>query len=247
MFFDFLWIILGLIFGSFFSALSYRFPKNISVAKGRSFCPKCKKRIEWYDNIPVFSYLLLGGKCRQCGNRISLRYPLIETFSAVGFWIIGRSGGNFLEIFYNLSVFSLFLLIFVVDLENQFIPDLFVFLGIAASFLKIFFSGQNVLFASLFAGLLSAFILFSIHLLTKGRGMGLGDVKLAVWGGILTGVKFFWVWLFIAFLTGGVFGIILILLGRAKLKDHIAFGPFLILSLIITHFFGDKVVRLLFF
>ncbi len=145
-----------------------------------------------------------------------------------------------------LIIFFLTFLIFVVDLENKIIPDTFVFLGILATVIYLFIFRENTIFASLFTGFLMATLLMFLNLITRGRGMGLGDVKFAVFGGLFIGLTLSLVWLLIAFLTGAVTGIILILGRRVGLKDEIAFGPFLIFALWVTYFFGDKLLYLFF-
>jgi prepilin signal peptidase PulO-like enzyme (type II secretory pathway) len=232
-------LVFGLIIGSFLGALTYRYPRGLSVATGRSFCPKCKKQIGWMENVPVASYIILGGKCSGCKKRISLRYPLIEIATGLGFWIIGAN-------VYALTIFCLLIAIFVIDLEHQIIPDIFIFLGIGIAFLNLLL-GPNAtsLPASLLAGFAAATFLLLIHLATKGRGMGLGDVKFAVLGGLIAGPKLSLIWLFASFLTGAICGIILIFAGRAKMKSKIAFGPFLVVGLLVALSFGDKILNFL--
>jgi prepilin signal peptidase PulO-like enzyme (type II secretory pathway) len=230
--------IFGIVFGSFVSAYSWRYPRGLSVAKGRSICPNCKKQIEWYDNLPLVSYLILEGKCRHCKKHISLRYPIMELATAVGFVIIG---GQLVQ----LAIFVLLELIFVIDLENQIIPDDFVFFGIVLVLFLSIFTNQHSIFSPLFSGLLAASLLLFIHLVTLGRGMGLGDVKFAVLGGMLVGLNMSLVWLFMSFLAGGIFGSVLLLSKNAKLKDKIAFGPFLIIGIGLTFMFGDSLLKMI--
>jgi prepilin signal peptidase PulO-like enzyme (type II secretory pathway) len=225
---------LGLVFGSFIAALTYRYPRGISIAQGRSFCPSCKKQINWYDNIPIVSYILLSGRCRNCKRKISWRYPAVEIIAAFGFILIGFN-------FFALILFLILETIFVIDLENQLIPDTAVFLGI----IVVIFYSQSLIFNSLLAGFLAASFLLVIHLITKGRGMGLGDVKFAILGGYIIGLQLFPVWLLLAFLTGAVSGIILILAKRVGLKSKIAFGPFLILAIPLTYTFGNAIIKLI--
>lgn len=228
---SFFLIVFGLVFGSFVTALSYRYPRGISNVKGRSFCDNCRKQISWFDNIPLLSFIFLGGKCRNCREKISWRYPLIEIITAIGFYLIGFN-------IPNLVLFLLLEIIFVIDFENQIIPDAFIFLGIVV-FLLFNFSFSNI-----FAGFASSFFLLFIHLITKGRGMGLGDVKFAVLAGAIVGLKLFSIWLFAAFLTGAAVGIILILGKKARLKTKVAFGPFLVISIPIALIWGEKIIQL---
>lgn len=234
--------VLGLVFGSFISALTWRYPRKISVIRGRSICPNCRGQIRWFDNIPLLSFIFLGGKCRNCKKSISWRYPAIELATALGFVGIGYYAttlqGSPLQGVYSIVIFLILEAIFIIDLEQRIIPDSFVFTGLVVSIYNLQFTIYN----SLFSGFMAATLLLLIHLFTKGRGMGLGDVKFAVLGGLIAGPRLFLVWLFLAFLTGGAIGIILILGKKAGLKSQIAFGPFLVLAVPLTLLYGKKIL-----
>ncbi len=230
-------LITGFCIGSFLGALTYRYPKNVSILKGRSWCDKCGKGISWYDNIPILSFLLLRGRCRNCGKKISARYLIIELMTGIGFLIIGPN-------IYGLILFCLLFAILIIDFEHQIIPDGFVFFGITIISL-IHFIKDYSLFSLFLPGFIAASFLLFVFLITRGRGMGLGDVKFAVLGGLITGLNFFSLWLFLAFLTGAGFGIILILMKKAGLKDKVAFGPFLVAAVPITLIWGDKILSLM--
>jgi len=222
--------ILGLVFGSFANVLIYRLPKNLSLW-GRSFCPGCRQQISWFDNIPLISFFLLQGRCRYCRAKISWQYPLVE-FSVATLFVA--------SFFILHSTFYFFLIpilvaIFVIDLQKQIIPDELIFAGLLVSVLYfLLVPSAQLLVPSLFSGFTAATLLLLLHLVTRGRGMGLGDVKFAVLGGTVAGLDRLWVWLLVAFLTGAVVGVILILGGKAKLRTKIAFGPFLILALFLV-------------
>ncbi len=247
MFFNLLFLILGMTLGSFIGALSFRYPRGISIVKGRSFCPNCKHTIAWYDNIPVLSYLILGGKCRNCKKRISIRYPLIELSTGVWFFVIYfyryLLPFNYL---FLLFIFCLLIFIIVTDIEYRIIPDEATFLGIISIFFYSIIFGRGNIFSMIFSGLILASILMFIHLVTRGRGMGLGDVKFAVMGGMLLDLKLGFIWFFLSFLTGGTAGIILVLTRAARLKDQIAFGPFLIVGIFLTYIFGESISKFIF-
>jgi len=236
----------GLVFGSFISALTWRYPKGISINKGRSICPKCKGQIAWFDNIPLLSFIFLGGKCRKCKKHISFRYPAIELVTSLGFVAIGyftmNSQALSLQVIYSIVIFLILEAIFIIDLENKIIPDSLVFIGILLIVLFFLTTNYTLLFPSLLAGFFAAVLLLLVHLFTRGRGMGLGDVKFAVLGGLLVGHKLFLIWLFLAFLTGAVTGIILILGKKAGLKSQIAFGPFLVLAIPLVLRYGEKIL-----
>jgi len=233
--------------GSFLGAYTFRYPRGISVLRGRSVCPKCKKNLVWYDNIPVLSFILLKGRCRECGKKISLRYPLIELATALGFvgiWFL------FLEpvfLVFLILIFSLLVAVFVIDLEQKIVPDELVFTGFGLTVFYLLLISPSTLFTSLAAGFGAALFLLLVHLATRGRGMGLGDVKFAVFAGTLLGWPMMPVWLFTAFLTGAVVGTILVLAKKVSFGKQIAFGPFLVISLIIVFIWGEKFINLFFY
>jgi prepilin signal peptidase PulO-like enzyme (type II secretory pathway) len=220
--------LLGLFWGSFLSVFSYRYPRNLQFISGRSVCPRCRSKISWFDNIPLVSFILLRGRCRHCKNKISWRYPLIELATGIGFALIGLNP-------ILLALLSILIVIFVIDLEHQIIPDTLVFAGLILSLFTI----QGVPFDNFFSGFLFSFLLLLIHLLTRGRGMGLGDVKFAVFAGVLLGLKIGFVWLFLAFLTGAIAAIILVLWRAKSFKDKIAFGPFLVIAIPLSIWLKD--------
>jgi prepilin signal peptidase PulO-like enzyme (type II secretory pathway) len=199
----------------------------------------------WYDNIPLLSFFLLGGKCRHCNKNISWRYPAIEIGSSLGFLLIflkfGSSG--VLNLLWLWFVFLICLLIFVIDLENQIIPDELSFLGFVATFF-VFIDSERF-FPSILTGFLCALFLLLVNLVTKGKGMGLGDVKLALFLGAFLGYPLSITWIFLAFLTGAFLGVILILGKKASFGRPIAFGPFLVLSFIAVLLWGDRLTNLL--
>lgn len=256
----------GLIFGSFIAAYTYRFQKRLSNFSGRSFCDNCKKQIFWHDNIPLLSYLLLFGKCRFCKKKISPRYPLIEFFTALVFTItyltnikcfaialvnppssicMWNSSGSPLFYFYFYFIAILLLAIFIIDLENYIIPDELIYLLTFICLIgNVVFPGLSV-YGNIFAGFMAATLLLFLHLITNKKGMGLGDVKLAIPIGFLLGVQNTLIWLLLSFVLGAFIGIFLIIGKRKKLKSAIPFGPFLIISFFLMFFFGDMIIKVL--
>jgi len=250
----------GLIIGSFLSALSYRIPNGISVLKGRSFCPECKNKISWYDNVPLFSFILLKARCRHCEKKISYKYPLIELSTAIMFLLIyllnlgcsinhallpssyvfctWKLNMGFFTLPYFLLISAVLVVIFFIDLEEQIIPDELVFLLISLTFVVIFLS-FNDFYTRIFSGLLVSMIFLLIHHFTKGKGMGLGDVKFVFFGGMLLNLKMLFTWIFLSSLIGSLIGIVLMLFGKTKFGKQIPFGPFLIIGLFLTILLGD--------
>lgn len=237
------WVVLalGLVIGSFLNVVIYRLPRGLGFVRGRSFCPKCKHKINWFDNVPVISFLILKGRCRFCGRKISWRYPLIELLAGALFYLSYLSHLSFLS---YLLICGL-VVIFFVDLEHQIIPDEIV-IPLSILFLVYFLmtNPQLLITNYLITALISFLFLYFIFLLTKGRGMGLGDVKLAFLMGLVLGFPKIVVAFYLAFLTGAFVGVILILLGKAKLKQKIAFGPFLVFGTIFSLLWGEKIVTL---
>lgn len=248
--------LLGLVFGSFISMLTYRLPRLVPL-KGRSFCDRCKKKIDWYENLPLISFFLLQGKCQKCTKPISIRYPLIETGTALFFvvtsyaWIHLREGYAIAyQIKQLLGLPSLFLFLlmaafmvalFITDLEFKILPDILVFFLLLITCYLLLILPSPLFFTHLLTGsLVSSFFLF-IYLITQGRGMGFGDVKLGFVLGTLLGYPESVVFLFLAFLTGGIVGIILLLMRKARFGAHVPFGPFLLIGAIVSFFFGKSI------
>lgn len=244
-------LIFGLIFGSFASALVYRLPRGYSIL-GRSFCPLCKRKISWFDNIPVVSYLLLGGKCRKCRKKIPLSYPFIELgnaslFVAAGF--LWKEGFSFLPAYPFSSTYSFLLLLLafsffffllsIIDFTYQIFPDsVLIVLLILAAFLLLALPSPGI-FVHLLAGVLSFDFFLLLHLITRGRGLGFGDVKLAFVVGSILGFPGSLVWIMLSFVTGAVIGIFLIIVKRASFSKPIPFGPFLLGSAWLALFFSN--------
>jgi len=230
----------GLIVGSFLNVVIYRLPRELDFVKGRSFCPKCKHKISWFDNVPILSFLMLRGRCRFCQSPISWRYPAVELLTG-GLFLLG-----YLSHLSNLSfvLFSGLIVIFFIDLEHQIIPDEIV---IPLSIIFIVFAlitNYQLLITNYFlSGLGSFLLLLLLYLVTCGKGMGFGDVKLAFLMGLVLGFPKIVVAFYLAFLTGAIAGVILILLGRAKFKQKIAFGPFLVLGTVVSSLWGDKILK----
>lgn len=247
---------LGLIAGSFLTSLTYQISRS-HFSWGslwrRSRCPRCSQPIRWYDNIPLLSYLVLGGKCRSCKKPISKRYPLIEAVTA-GVFVLGgvglpaQAGASgtlvWLEGFalpYFLFLATGMLALAVVDFERQIIPDKILFPILIFHFLiLIFFSPSPILFIHFFWASLAACFFLALVFVTRGRGMGLGDVKLVFLIGLLVGTKTTLA-LFAAFTIGAVVGLLMVFVGIARFGKPIPFGPFLVLGMFLVLLWGEKI------
>ncbi len=221
--------ILGLCVGSFVNVLIDRLPKGEDVIGGRSRCDFCKKNLRWFELIPVLSFLIQGGKCLRCRKRISIQYPVIELVTAAGFVLLYQQ-------LPNLAIFLALLVIFVADYKYEIIPDSMIAFGLLGSLLQ-----EDLLQNWPMAVGAAAFFL-CLFLITKGRGMGFGDVKLVFLLGLILGYPNIIVALYAAFLTGAAIGIILMIGGKKSLKSHVPFGPFLILGTVFALLFGNQVL-----
>jgi prepilin signal peptidase PulO-like enzyme (type II secretory pathway) len=250
--------VLGLIFGSFLNCLVYRVNEESSLKgflKGRSYCPKCKKHLLWFDNIPLLSFFFLKGKCRWCHSSIGWHYPLVELSTAilsvvVYIFYINRypvainSLSSITSLAYFLFITYVLIALFLSDVLYQTIPDQITYPVILITLIFLIFQSPHLLISNLLSGISVAFFFFLLVLLTRWQGMGLGDVKLAGLMGLFLGFPQIIVALYSAFLTGAILGVILILLGRKRFKSQIAFGPFLITSTFIAWFWGEKIWQL---
>lgn len=234
-------LIFGLIVGSFLSAFTYRLGSDRSIIRGRSVCPQCGTRISWHDNIPLLSYLLLGGRCRSCHKKISIRYPLIESLTAIIFLLIYFFLQNIssnlawltpyptpLQLLIVFFVATILVAIFITDFESQLIYDDLIILGYFLVSLVIIFSGVRV-YPLFLSGFLTADFFLFLNLVTKGRGMGLGDIILALFLGTILG-NLSLVWLLLSFVSGALIGLLLIVFGKAGFGKKIAFAPYMIFS-----------------
>lgn len=226
--------VLGLSIGSFLNVVIDRLPNNKSIL-GRSHCDYCKKTLEPASLIPVVSYFLQGGKCKNCSKRLLVQYPIVEIVTGVLFvftWTQFINLGVETTILY-LTVVSIFIAMFVADLKYQIIPDELQLILFFVSFRLLYllsnpnFLGYVERFTFAFVAMLPLLLLF---LVTRGKGMGFADVKLTFILGILFGLKLGIVTVYLAFITGGVVGFCLLITGLKKRKSKIAFGPFIIAS-----------------
>jgi prepilin signal peptidase PulO-like enzyme (type II secretory pathway) len=244
MFYYLTFFVIGLFFGSFLNVVICRFPEMKDIFFGRSYCPKCKKTISFYDLIPLLSYLILLGRCRSCGKPISIQYPIVEIITgllfALSYYI---SGFNFLLIFY-LPIFMLLILIFVYDLKHLEIPEVFSWLFLALAILAGLFANIYSLDSFLLGGLIGGGILGILVGISDERWMGSGDIKIGLGFGFLLGYPRALLFLLLSFVIGSLIGVFLILLKKGKLKSQVPFAPFLIISAIITLIYGQQLIDL---
>ena len=238
--------ILGLVIGSFSNVCIYRIQKNESIVFPASHCTSCQTPIKAMDNIPLLSYFLLKGKCRNCGENISIRYPIVEFLTGVVYILIFLIYGRSLQTFIYAILSSALIIISFIDLDEQIIPDEISLPGIVLGFLISFFVPYISYFNSLFGILTGGGIIFLIALaglvIFKKEAMGGGDVKLAAMIGAFIGWRYIILSLFIGFFIGAVTGIVLILSIVKNKDDIIPFGPFIVLGSILTILWGKDLL-----
>lgn len=248
--------IFGAAVGSFLNVIIYRSTIGESWVSGRSHCEKCKKQIAWYDNIPLLSYFLLGGKCRHCKKSLSLSHPVIEGitgalfvwwyFAGFLFFKLTQQPFVVLQPLFWLAVGLILLVILVVDLKEMIIPDTAVaLLFVLVILYRVGLVAFNVMQAedlllSLISMIGAGIFFFLLWFLTQGKGMGFGDVKLALPLGLLLGWPQVLVWLFASFLIGAVVGVTLLLFHKVKMKQAVPFGPFLVIGTLVSLIWGDQ-------
>ncbi len=243
---------MGGLWGSFANVCIYRLPKEQGVILGRSHCPKCKKQIFWHDNIPIISYFLLGGKCRNCKKKISIQYSLVEFISIFSFiniyYLFGITLTTLLLITLSLSL----IIIFFIDLKHFIIPNSITFPMMVLGFIKSFDPNLNEIFPhyinSLLGGLFGYGIIWSITFvykqIKKKEGMGLGDAKLLSVFGFWFGLKAV---PFIIFLSSTIALISVVpdLIKKSKsMSSQIPFGPYIILGALGYLIFEKKIGNL---
>lgn len=248
---------LGACVGSFLNVLIYRTDKGEDWVRGRSHCENCEAPIYWFDNIPLLSFFLLRGRCRKCKKPIAKAHPIVEGLIGVLFvwwWLLGslffrltEEPFVFVQPFFWLIVGVLLVYILVEDFTSQLI-SLWAMVTLAAlavlyRFALVLFGVMQVhdLLSTYIAAFLITAFFYLLHAGTKGRGMGLGDVILAFPIVMLVGWPRAVVWLFLAFVLGACVGSLLLVVGKAKFRQRIAFGPFMVAATLLALIWGDAI------
>ena len=242
--------LIGVFVGSFLNVIIDRLPRKETIAKGRSHCEFCKKELGWYDLVPMLSFLMLKGKCRYCKAKLSFFYPTIELSTGILFaftylWIsqIYHLPFTIYHLIYYLIIISAFIVIFFSDLKYGIIPDKIVFPAIFISLAYLFIIHNSLFIIHLSSALGACAFFLILFLITKGKGMGFGDVKLSFLLGLILGFPKIILALYLAFLTGAFVGIILIVWRKKRsLKDTIPFGPFLVIGTLLSLFLGNLIL-----
>ena len=240
-----LFFIVGMMGASIFSFLNvvvYRFPRKISFVKGTSICESCHHRLYLWDMIPIFSWFILGGKCKYCKAKISIRNPLIELLGAIYAMGLLYYYGYTPKMALLFAFFSLLTVIALIDQDTMEIPDEFVIisliLGIAS--IGVF---TDLPLVSRMVGIFIISVPMLILAVVIPGAFGGGDIKLMAACGILLGVKLEVISTFIAIMLGGIYGAILLISKKKGRKEHFAFGPFLCIGMVIAILWGEVLLN----
>ena len=238
--------ILGLIVGSFSNVCIYRIPRNESIIYPASHCSKCRTTILAKDNIPLLSYILLKGRCRNCGSRISIQYPGVEFLTGLVYVIIYQIYGLSVQSLIYIILSSALIIIAFIDLNEQVIPEVISLPGIVVGLILSFFVHHISFVNSALGIVIGGGIILVIRLagsaIFKKEAMGGGDIKLAAMIGAFLGWRYIIISLFLGFFLGAIAGIFLIMSKIKSKEDVVPFGPFIILGSFITFLWGKNIL-----
>ena len=230
----------GITIGSFLNVCIYRIPKKEDIVKRNSHCMSCNYDLKWYDLIPVFSYIFLGGRCRKCKMKLSIQYPMIEGLNGILYVLVFIVNGFTIESLLYCFMFSALITLSVIDFRTYEIPfgiNLFI---LALGLIKIALDYRN--FLDYLIGFISVSgFLYLLFVLTKGRGIGGGDIKLMAVSGLMLG----WKCNVLAFALGCIIGsVIHIIRMKVSKEDHVlALGPYLSVGIMIAALWGETLIQ----
>lgn len=240
-------VLFGLAWGSFLNVVIYRLPRGQSLMWPPSSCPQCRTRIKPFDNIPLFSYLLLGGKCRSCGSKISSIYPLVEALTPLCFLLLHRQFGLSFHFFASCVFTSALIALCFIDLRHQILPDEITLPGLALALVYSCFRQDLALRQALIGAAAGAGFLLVIYtvywLLRKKEGLGMGDVTMMLLVGAYLGwIKAFFTLLLASF-AGALVGVFLLSFRKKDLQFSLPFGTFLAPAAFVALVWGDRIIR----
>ena len=239
----------GLILGSFFNVVIYRLPRGSSLMRPPSSCPGCGARIKPYDNVPVLSYLVLGGKCRKCGRKISAVYPAVEALTGLGFVLVFFNSGRALgpEFFAGCVFTSALIVLGFIDYQHQILPDAVTLPGLVLALAYSFFRNDLTFRGALVGALVGAGFLLLVYgayfLIRKKEGLGLGDVTMLLMVGAYLGLMRTFLTLILASFVGALVGVYFIIRRGKDFQFALPFGTFLAPAAFVSMLWGDRIVR----
>ena len=230
----------GIVIGSFLNVCIYRIPKKENIVKIRSHCMECNYQLKWYDLVPLFSYIFLGGRCRKCKTKLSVQYPLVELLNGLLYVLVVAVNGLTIESLLYCLMFSALVTLSVIDFRTYEIPlgiNLFI---LTLGLIRVALDYQN--FLNYLIGFLSVSgFLYLLFLLTKGRGIGGGDIKLMAVSGLMIG----WKCNLLALAFGCIIGsVIHVIRMKVSKEDHVlALGPYLSVGIMIAALWGYDLIE----
>lgn len=233
---------LGLLIGSFLNVCIYRIPRDESISYPPSHCANCTNRIKAYDLIPVISYIFLRGKCRYCGEKISIKYPLIEFFTGLIFVGLYYKYDISLDLVKYLILASYLIVIGLIDLNTT---DVYLKTTLSGFIIGVLFLILNLyngepIGTYIIAAIIGGGFITTIIILTGG--MGWGDAEICALCGIYLGIRLTILTLFLSVILGGIIGVTLILTKKKTRKDYIPFGPYITIAALISILWGEKII-----
>jgi leader peptidase (prepilin peptidase)/N-methyltransferase len=237
---------LGLAVGSFLNVCIHRLPRGGSIMRPPSSCPHCGYRLRWYDNLPVLSYALLGGRCRQCRNPIAVRYPLVELITMAVFLLHYAVFGPSALLVVRLIFACAMIVLFAIDLEHKLLPNVITLPGIVAGLIVSLAFPPGIADA-LIGALVGGGVLWAIgevyYRVTGQEGMGGGDVKMLAMIGAFLGWKHVILTLVLSSVAGSLLGVLLLASRRGGMKYALPFGTFLALAALAASLWGDPLIE----
>ncbi len=237
--------IFGLVIGSFLNVCIHRIPLQMSLVSPPSRCPKCGRPVSWFDNIPVLSWILLGGKCRYCERRISAQYPIVELATGLAFLAVTWVTPPGPQLVARLIFVCLLIVLFGIDLEHQLLPNVITLPGIVIGFIFSVVAPpgwQNALIGVV----LGAGVLYAIarvyYMVRREEGLGMGDVKMLAMIGAFLGWQAVLVTLVLSSFAGALVGLGLMAFGRGSMKRALPFGTFLALGAVAAMLVGEPLI-----
>jgi leader peptidase (prepilin peptidase)/N-methyltransferase len=237
--------LLGLAVGSFLNVCIYRIPRKESLLRPPSRCPACRRPLAWADNVPIVSWFVLHGRCRACGARIPVMYPLVEAITAAAFVVVYLLWGLTPLGVVRLLLACALIVLFVIDLQHRILPNVITLPGILVGFASSLFlppGGLDSLLGILLGGGLLLVIAEGYYRIRGVEGLGMGDVKLLAMIGAFLGWKLVVLTLVLASFAGSVVGVGLIASGRGDMKLALPFGTFLAIGAAVAAVWGEPIV-----
>jgi leader peptidase (prepilin peptidase)/N-methyltransferase len=237
--------ILGLVVGSFLNVCIHRLPRGESIVRPRSRCAACGKPLAWLDNIPVVSWIMLGGRCRQCGAPISVRYAIVELATAAAAVLIVWLTPTGPLLVSRLILSAALIVLFFIDLEHHLLPNVITLFGIAVGFLLSLIAPPGPvqsLIGILVGGGILLVIAGAYYVIRRLEGMGMGDVKMLAMIGAFLGWQPVLVTLILSSFLGAIAGLSLLVIRGAGLRHALPFGSFLAIAAFVAMLAGDAIV-----